>query len=216
MCHLYIVLRRIHYTGSRHISFDMISLFMKARILLSIIIFSLIGISCSSSPKFNIAEIEQGKWLDFSQKGHTGHYFNIFSKANKLKTKYWNTLYKDDFNIYYGFIEPKSIISKTQIAKNIYRISIEEMENNIPFYTHPNINSLLLEKINNYFDKIGNNYFKTDIISGTDILRNDEILYQVEAICYWMHFEAGKRNNKLLIIMDKNLNILETFIIYGL
>ena len=186
----------------------------KTVIILSVLV---LLVSCSSIRKINVSEIEQGKWLTAAQKSHTGQYFGAFSKLPKSNKKYWKVLYQDETNIYFGFVQPKNIISKTEIVEiwHFHQIALEEMGKDIPFYKTDNINHLLTQKIEAHFKEGGRSISGIDIISGNTILRNEEIQYQFEIIYYWSHFERGGQKSKALVIMDKNLNVLDVFYLYN-
>jgi|GEM_PF-3255408 len=174
-----------------------------------------IVVSCSSIHKFNVSEIEQGKWLKHADKSHTGQYFAVFSKNQKPKKDIWKVLFQDETDIYFGKVERKNLFSKTKIVEkwNFYKITLDEIKIDIPFYKTNNINHLLTNKIEEYLKEKGR-AVRIDIIHGSTILRNEETQYQLELLYDWFHFERGKQQSKALVIMDKNLKILDMFYLY--
>ena len=180
----------------------------KAVIILSVLV---LLVSCASSNAVKVSEVKQGQWLEYGQRSHTGQYFAVFSTIPKSKKRYWKVLYQDETNIYFGFVEPKNIFSKIEVVDDIYKIALVEMGKDIPFYKTDNINHLLTNKIEEYLREKGRG-IGAKIIDGGTIIRNEEIQYQIEIICYSYHFERrGAVKYKALVIMDKSLNILDVF-----
>jgi hypothetical protein len=180
--------------------------------ILALISFLVIALSNGTLPKYNVLEIERGVWLERANNSSTAQYFSAFSVAPKSDKKYWKVLYKNTAYIYFGFVERKNIFSQTEVVNmlSFHKVALDSMKKDIPFYETEDMEGLLTHKIEEYL-RIEGGGGGIDIISGKTIFRNKEIQYQLEVIEYGHHFEMGILKNKKLIIMDKNLNVLDMF-----
>jgi hypothetical protein len=164
-------------------------------------------IACSSQ-SLNVAEIKEGKWLNYACNGCTYQYFAVFA----IPDKHWKILYQDTVNIYIGKVKNKNIFSKTKTVNDFYEIPLTEMERDIPLYKKENISKILTDSLNAYFQRNSASFGIYSKPTSADIItRGDSINYQIETFVYWFHFEIGEQKGKSLVITNKEFHVLEDF-----
>lgn len=174
------------------------------------ILFIFMFTACTSNFAISVAEIKQGKHLNRASKSHTGQYFTVFAVPDESSR--WETLYSDSANIYFGRVKNKNFLSRKKVVEYLYRIPHAEMEQDIPFYKNGNLCQTVTDSIDVYCRKYyGHKGSYVQPTAADLILRGDSINYQIEANYYWYHFEAGKQKGKILVLLDKRINVIETF-----
>jgi hypothetical protein len=182
------------------------------KILYGIIVLILVC-SCSTGQNLVRADIEQGKISGQIYAESPDHYFAILLGIEN--TEKWKIFYTDDIYIYYGRLKNEKTIDI------LFRQETKSIEKYIPLYKNSNIRMIIMENALNYLKNeliFPDRMEDTIEINYAGIIENDDsIKYQFEVISYYTpsvcFFGPGKQREKILLITDKDLNILERYFI---
>jgi hypothetical protein len=163
----------------------------------------MIIVSCAPRPAVPEADITSGKYLKGATLGNVWQYFALFAidQPQDKKSK-WKILFKDDDNIYYGFVHYGLFDKGSVNAMQFHKVSLKDMQKYIPLYDKGELNALLRAKID---------LPKLEIEDANIIERRGEINYQIQLKAYMAHFEMGEKAFRELIITDTNFNIIDEF-----